>query len=70
MAVWLKTREEDFQRRFDALLTAKRESAADVDQAVRAIIAQVREGGDAALIELTRRFDRVDLRTAGLRVTP
>ncbi len=70
MAVWLKTREEDFQRLFDALLAAKRESAADVDQAVRAIIAQVREGGDAALIELTRRFDRVDLRTAGLRVTP
>ena len=70
MALWLKTREEDFQRRFDALLAAKRESAADVDQAVRAIIAQVRECGDAALIELTRRFDRVDLRTSGVRVTP
>ena len=70
MAVWLKTREGDFQRRFDALLAAKRESAADVDQAVTAIIAELRAGGDAALIELTQRFDRVDLRAAGIRVTP
>ena len=48
----------DFDDRFAALLQSKREDGADVDQAVTAIIEQVREGGDAALIELTNRFDR------------
>ncbi len=70
MAVWLKTREGDFQLRFDTLLAAKREIAADVDAAVRAIIAEVRAGGDAALIELSLRFDRADLREVGIRVPP
>jgi histidinol dehydrogenase len=69
MALWLKTRDQDFQARFDTLLAAKRESAADVDEAVRAIIAEVRAGGDKALIELTRRFDRIDLATVGIRVS-
>jgi histidinol dehydrogenase len=68
MAAWLKTREKDFHLRFDALLAAKRESAADVDAAVRAIIADVRARGDAALIELTQRFDCVDLHKAGIKV--
>ena len=68
MAVWLKTGEGDFAARFDALLAAKRESAADVDQAVAAIIAQVRADGDAALIELSLRYDRVDLGQLGIRV--
>jgi histidinol dehydrogenase len=35
---------------------------------VRSIIAKVRDEGDAALIELTRRFDGVDLTPARLRV--
>ena len=69
MALWLKTRDQDFQARFDTLLAAKRESAADVDEAVRAIIARVRAGGDQALIELTRRFDRIDLAALGIRVS-
>jgi histidinol dehydrogenase len=70
MAVWLKTGERVFAARFSALLAAKRQSAADVEQAVRAIIADVRARGDAALIELTRRFDRVDLGEAGIAVPP
>jgi histidinol dehydrogenase len=36
-----------------------------VESAVRAIIADVRARGDAALIEYTRRFDRVETRSAG-----
>jgi histidinol dehydrogenase len=35
---------------------------------VRAIIARVRDEGDAALIDLTRRYDGVDLTSRGLRV--
>ncbi len=50
-----------FEANFAALLSAKREDAPDVDDAVAAIIADVRARGDAALIELTARFDRLDL---------
>ena len=69
MAAWLKTADPDFEDRFKALLALKREQAADVNEAVAAIIARVRAEGDRALIELTRKFDDVDLRQAGLKVS-
>lgn len=59
----------DFAGRFDALVNARREADADVSSAVRAIIEQVRAGGDAALAELTAKFDRHDLDATGWRVT-
>ena len=46
---------------FEALLGAKREAAEDVDQVVRDLIAEVRAEGDAALIRISQKFDRVDL---------
>ena len=71
MAVWLKTADPDFEDRFKLLLGLKREQAADVNAAVAAIIARVRaREGDAALIELTRQFDDLDLGKVGLKVTP
>src|SRR3954464_11792988 len=70
MPVRLDRRDPGFEAAFKALLAQKREVSEDVDQAVRAIIASVVERGDAALIELTARFDRVSLGIAGLRVTP
>ena len=60
----------DFETRFRALLAAKREASVDVDAAVAAIIADVRARGDAALIEYTLRFDRVDLSRSGFRIAP
>ncbi|MFZ2017808.1 MAG: histidinol dehydrogenase [Methyloceanibacter sp.] len=69
MALWLKTGDSDFDDRFTALLAVKRETASDVNDAVAAIIAKVRAEGDSALIELTRRFDGLDLEVAGIRVT-
>jgi len=60
----------DFDTRFRDFLATKRESAADVEDAVRTIIADVAARGDRALIELTRKFDRVDLAGLGLRVRP
>ncbi len=51
------------------MLGAKRESAEDVNQAVAAIIARIRSEKDAALIDLTLRFDHVDLRNIGIRVS-
>jgi histidinol dehydrogenase len=69
MPIRLDSRSADFSARFAAFLATKRETAPDVEQAVRAIIAEVRANGDRALVELTRKFDRVDLDQIGLRVT-
>jgi histidinol dehydrogenase len=70
MPIRLDARADDFARRFAAFLATKRESAADVETAVRAIIADVAARGDAALVELTRKLDRADITAAALRVTP
>jgi len=70
MAVTLDMRAADFEPRFRSLLAAKREASVDVDAAVAAIIAEVRARGDAALIDYTLRFDRVDLSRSGFRVAP
>jgi histidinol dehydrogenase len=70
MPLRLDSQSADFAERFNAFLGAKRESAQDVEQAVRGIIAEVIKRGDRALIELTAKFDRVDLEKIGLRVTP
>lgn len=40
----------------------------EIEEQVRKILARVRAEGDAALFELTERFDGVDLRTLGLPV--
>ncbi|PRX38457.1 histidinol dehydrogenase [Meinhardsimonia xiamenensis] len=66
MPVFLNTRDADFEPRFRALLEAKREDAPDVDATVASIIEDVRARGDAAVIELTERFDGVRLTAATL----
>jgi histidinol dehydrogenase len=68
MPIRLDARAADFAPRFAAFLAAKREVTEDVAQSVREIIADVRERGDRALVELSRKFDRVDLDRIGLRV--
>ncbi|HZE45445.1 MAG TPA: histidinol dehydrogenase [Xanthobacteraceae bacterium] len=70
MPIRLDARSADFAVHFRTFLDAKREASADVEQAVRAIIADVAARGDAALLELTQKFDRVDLAAIGMRVTP
>jgi histidinol dehydrogenase len=65
----LSTSDPGFEGAFAAFLAAKRETSQDVDDAVRAIIADVRARGDTALTELTQRFDRLDLAKTGIRVT-
>jgi histidinol dehydrogenase len=69
MPVRLSTSESDFEARFSAFLAAKREISEDVDTVVRGIIAEVRTRGDRALVELSLKYDRIDLTQAGLRVT-
>ena len=60
----------DFDSRFDALVTARREADSDVSRDVAAILSEVRAGGDATLIDLTRRFDRHELEPDGWRIDP
>jgi len=70
MPLFLSTQDPDFELRFQALLGLKREEAEDVDQAVAAIIADVRARGDAAVIELTAKFDRTHLTPETLAFSP
>ena len=69
MAVWLKQTEDDFEARFAAFLSTKREVSEDVNAAVRDIIADVVKRGDAALKEYTLRFDALDLDKVPMRVS-
>jgi len=67
MPQFLSTTDPDFEARFTALLGAKREDSPEVDHIVADIIADVRARGDVALIDLTSKFDRLDLTAETLR---
>jgi histidinol dehydrogenase len=69
MPIRLDSASADFTTRFNAFLAMKREVAADIEAATRAIVDDVAARGDAALIEATRKFDRLELDAATLRVT-
>ncbi|MGR3516391.1 histidinol dehydrogenase [Sulfitobacter pontiacus] len=69
MPQFLDFDQPDFEQAFTALLSAKREDSPDVDDTVAEIIAQVRSKGDAAVIELTQKFDRIVLTPDTLRIT-
>ncbi len=70
MPLFLNSRDADFEARFTAFLTTKREADADVDAAVAGIIEAVRTGGDSALIDLTARYDRLQLTPETLAFSP
>lgn len=61
----LNTRDAGFEEAFEALLNSKREDDADVTDVVRDIIAAIVADGDRALLDLTRRFDRIDAAEVG-----
>jgi histidinol dehydrogenase len=69
MPQFLNFQDADFEARFNALLGMKREDSPDVDAVVAQIIADVRARGDDAVIELTSKFDRLDLTAEGLAFT-
>ncbi|WP_296202762.1 histidinol dehydrogenase [uncultured Hyphomicrobium sp.] len=69
MPLRLTSSDSGFATAFEAFLATKRETSDDVDVAVRAIVADVRTRGDQALIDLSRKFDSVDLAQRGIRVT-
>jgi histidinol dehydrogenase len=69
MAIHLDIRSGDFPLKFRAFLGTKREAAADVEAAVRAIIDDVASRGDPAVKEYTLKYDKLDLDRVGLQVT-
>jgi histidinol dehydrogenase len=69
MAAYLDASADGFEAKFVELLAAKREAAADVDDAAAKIIADVRARGDEALKEYSLRFDKIDFAQVGLQVS-
>jgi len=68
--LFLDIRDKDFDQRFEAILSRGEEAGREVEQVVLGIIADVRQRGDAAVLELTRRFDRLEAADlAALEVT-
>lgn len=58
--LFLDIRDKDFDQRFGTILSRGEETGREVEQIVLGIIAEVRQRGDAAVLELTRRFDRLE----------
>lgn len=56
----LNKADTDFETRFRDLLAGKREVSEDVDHIVRGILEKVQAEGDAAVLEFTAKFDRLD----------
>ena len=69
MARRLNASDASFDADFQELLFAKRDDENDVALAVRGIIAEVRARGDAALIDLTNRFDRAGVTKETLKLS-
>jgi len=58
-----------FDKDFASFLARNRDTDENVDRIVADIIADVRARGDAAVVDYTRKFDRVDTDAAGLRIS-
>lgn len=69
MPQFLTSTDADFELQFRALLDSKREDSPDVDAVVAAIIEDVRQRGDAAVIEMTAKFDRLQLTPSTLAIS-
>jgi histidinol dehydrogenase len=66
----LSTKQADFQAQLDELLAFEATADDQIESTVAAILADVRKRGDAALLEYTRRFDRLDLASAATLELP
>lgn len=59
----LDSRAEDFQTRLDALLAFESAEDESIETATADVLRQVRRDGDQAVLDFTRRFDRVDVQS-------
>jgi histidinol dehydrogenase len=65
----LRHTDRDFAERRARLAAASSLFDPVIEERTRAILKEVQEGGDAALLELTRRFDGAELRVDQLAVS-
>jgi histidinol dehydrogenase len=66
----LSTREADFDARLTRLLARGSEQDESIERAVADILSDVRRRGDEAVLEYTRRFDRVEAASVALLEVP
>jgi histidinol dehydrogenase len=69
MPIILDTGAADFAARFETFLGGKREASEDVDAAAREILRGVETRGDEAVIEFSKKFDRVELTPQTMRIS-
>jgi histidinol dehydrogenase len=69
MPITLDTSASGFAAQFETFLGSKREVSEDVDAAAREILRGVETRGDDALIEYSKKFDRVDLKPETIRIS-
>jgi histidinol dehydrogenase len=70
MPFFLNSLNSNFEKDFGILLSSKKEDSIDVDLSVREIIGAVIKSGDQALLNYTKKFDRIILTPDNLRFTP
>ena len=70
MPFFLNSLNSNFEKDFGILLSSKKEDSIDVDLSVREIIGAVIKSGDQALLNYTKKFDRIVLTPDNLRFTP
>lgn len=58
--LFLDIADSNFDAQFAAILARSEETGREVEQVVLDIIADVRRRGDAAVMDLTKRFDRLE----------
>lgn len=68
MARWIKASQSDFEEKIETLLNEKRDSIIDVQHVVRSIVDRVKSTGDAAMLDYTRQFDKVDYQAQDLLI--
>ena len=68
MTFFLHYGDREFERVFSSILLVKRETDKGVDVKVSSILDDVRNRGDEAIIELTKKYDRFDLTTTNMRI--
>ncbi len=66
---FLHIHDTDFESQFAAILARGEKTGKEVEAVVLGIIADVRSRGDAALLEYTERFDRLELDASRLQIT-
>ncbi|NJC87250.1 MAG: histidinol dehydrogenase [Desulfuromonas sp.] len=69
MIRFLRFNDPEFDKTFALIVARGEEVSSEVETAVKAIIADVRERGDAAVCDYTARFDHLQLTAATLEVT-